>query len=193
MWFSPTAIPAIAPYARVTVRSLDHASQTLSAYEGLSSEALVSSEFARMQQLQPTMGERIGRRLALPLDDAARGLGVTLSMLVWLAFEYQAQGGLGVVQDADWEHAEQVFKVDEDLRKNDPRAVIESDDIIAIQQPEIARFVRERVEATVRAFEEEIDVDDVDAVYRLVLVEVLALSYAVRPPADWRSAPEACS
>lgn len=193
MWFGQSAIPAIAPYARVSVRSLELASETLAAYAGLSAEALVTGEFTRMQELQPTLGERIGRRLEMPLDDAARGLGVMLSMLVWLAFEHAAQGGIRIVQEEDWEHAEQVLKVDEDLRKDDPRAVIESDDIIAMHQPDIARFVRERVEATVRAYEDEIDMDDVDAVYRLVLVEVLALSYAVLPPGDWKAAPEACS
>jgi hypothetical protein len=30
-----------------------------------------------------------------------------------------------------------------------------------------------------------VDVDDVHEIYRVVLIEVLALSYAVRPPANW--------
>jgi len=35
-----------------------------------------------------------------------------------------------------------------------------------------------------------VDVDDVHAIYRVVLIEVLALSYAVRPPRALRSAEE---
>jgi hypothetical protein len=30
-----------------------------------------------------------------------------------------------------------------------------------------------------------VDVDDVHGIYHVVLIEVLALSYAVRPPANW--------
>jgi hypothetical protein len=42
--------------------------------------------------------------------------------------------------------------------------------------------VHEHIDATLDAHAEDIDVDDVHVVYRTVLVEVLALSYAVRRP-----------
>jgi hypothetical protein len=184
VWLSHTAIPDIPPYARLTARSLEDAARRLQTYEGLSAEALMLGEFSRFQASQPTIGERVARKLGGPIDDAARGLGVTLALLVWLAFEDASSAGIKVVEPSDWDHAEQWLQIDEDLRKGDPKAMIESDDIIASQQPEIARCVRERIDATVQAFADEIDLDDVDAVYRMVLVEVLALSYALRPPSE---------
>ena len=46
----------------------------------------------------------------------------------------------------------------------------------------IAKASPALIDATVDAHAEDIDVDDVHVVYRTVLVEVLALSYAVRRP-----------
>ena len=180
MWIGHTAIPAIAPYARVPERSIEYASGLLAA-DAQSASALLAGEYALLQHSQPTLGDRIGDKLSLPLDDAARGLGVTLSLVVWRAFEHATPGALRVIEPIDWDNAEQFLQVDEELRRMDPRAMVESDDVIAMLQPEVARFVRKTVDATVRAYDE-IDLDDVDAVYRLVLIEVLALSYAVMPP-----------
>jgi len=41
------------------------------------------------------------------------------------------------------------------------------------------------LDATLDAHAENVDVDDVHAVYRLFLVEILSLSYAVRKPAGY--------
>jgi hypothetical protein len=77
---------------------------------------------------------------------------------------------------------EQLLTLDEDLRKADPAESLESDDVIAMEQPNVLLFVHEHVDVTLEAHAKDIDVDDVHVVYRVVLVELLALSYAVHRP-----------
>ena len=64
----------------------------------------------------------------------------------------------------------------------DPAEVVDSDDVVAMEQPHLLHFVHEHVDAALEAHADEVDVDDVHAIYRVVLVEILALSYAVKPP-----------
>jgi hypothetical protein len=45
--------------------------------------------------------------------------------------------------------------------------------------------VHEHVDVTLEAHAQDIDVDDVHSVYRVVLIELLALSYAVQRPAGF--------
>lgn len=54
-----------------------------------------------------------------------------------------------------------------------------------MEQPDVLAFVQEHLDAALEANANEVDVDDVHTIYRVVLIEVLALSYAVRPPANW--------
>src|SRR6187401_2766258 len=77
---------------------------------------------------------------------------------------------------------DELLTLDEELRRADPAESLDSDDVIAMEQPHVLSFVHEHIDATLDAHAEDIDVDDVHVVYRTVLVEVLALSYAVRRP-----------
>ena len=54
-----------------------------------------------------------------------------------------------------------------------------------MEQPELLEFVNEHVDATLEAHADSIDVDDVHAIFRLVLIEILALSYAVQRPSGY--------
>jgi thiol-disulfide isomerase/thioredoxin len=64
--------------------------------------------------------------------------------------------------------------------------LLESDDVVAMGQPHLVGFVREQVEAALEPDEDgdaaDVDLDAVSAVYRAVLVEILALGQAVAPP-----------
>ena len=64
--------------------------------------------------------------------------------------------------------------------------MLESDDVVAMGQPHLVSFVRDQVEAALEPDEDgeaaDVDLDAVSAVYRAVLVEILALGQAVSPP-----------
>jgi hypothetical protein len=80
---------------------------------------------------------------------------------------------------------QELLTLDEELRQKDPLEALDSDDIIAMEQPGLLDFVHEYVNATLESNAAHIDVDDVDTIYRIVLVEILSLSYAVNRPAGF--------
>jgi hypothetical protein len=54
-----------------------------------------------------------------------------------------------------------------------------------MEQPALVEFVHEHVNATLDFREGAVEADELQLVYRMVLVEVLALSYAVKTPAGF--------
>jgi hypothetical protein len=142
----------------------------------------LDAAFARFEESQPAIAERVARALSKPLDETALALGYFLSLAVWLAFERMFEGRLDEVLLQELDGAEQGLTLDEELRRVDPAEVVDSDDVVAMEQPHLLSFVHEHIDTALEAHAGEIDVDDVHAVYRIVLIEVLALSYAVRPP-----------
>ena len=78
--------------------------------------------------------------------------------------------------------ADLALTADEELRRSDPRDALDSEDIVAIDQPALVAFVNEHIERTLAQNAVAVDVDDVDIVFRAILVEILALSQAVAPP-----------
>jgi len=133
---------------------------------------------------QPALARWLGKALAAPADDTARGLGASLAVTIWNAFRLTAGDRLRRVSQEDCRSAEQLLRADEELRRDNAKVVLESEDIIAMHQPDIARFIRDRIEDTMMTLADQVDVDDIDAVYRMLLVEVLVLSYAVQPPEE---------
>jgi len=169
-------------HARVAKQSLQHAVRQLSSEGKEATASHLASELARFETRQPFVGRTVVERLAVPLDDVARGLGVHLVLTIFLAFEHAFGGRLRVVSEADWERAELLWTTDEGLRKADPTACLESDDVVATFQPELTGYARGLLEDTIAQQDEAVDLDDLDGVYRLALLEVIALSYAVAPP-----------
>ena len=124
------------------------------------------------------MAEALGR----PLDETALALGYFLALTLWLAFEKAHGSHLDEVTEEQLAATDELLTLDEELRRADSAESLDSDDVIAMEQPHVLSFVHEYSYATLDAHAEDIDVDDVHVVYRTVLVEVLALSYAVRRP-----------
>ncbi len=138
--------------------------------------------FTEFEERQPALAEHIALVLGKPLDETALALGYFLTLAVWLAFDRNFEGRLEVVGADAVAAVEQSLALDEELRRLDPAEAVDSDDVVAMEQPHVLAFVHEHLDAALEVHAGEIDVDDVHAIYRVVLVEVLALSYAVRPP-----------
>jgi len=141
--------------------------------------------FARFEQTQPSLADRIAQVLGGPLDETALALGYFLTLAVWLAFDNVFGDELEEITQVALAGVEESLKLDEQLRMADPAEAVDSDDVIAMEQPDVLSFVHEHIDAALEANANDVDVDDVHEIYRIVLIEVLALSYAVRPPANW--------
>ena len=57
-----------------------------------------------------------------------------------------------------------------------------SDDVVAMGQPAVIEFVQHHVEEAIEQAEGEVELEQLDRVYRALLVEVIALSHAVAGP-----------
>jgi hypothetical protein len=168
-------------YARVPGGVLGEVEADLAEEDEIARDKL-DQAFARFEATQPAVAERVATALGRPLDETALALGYFLTLAVWLAFERNFEGRLDEVPCDELTAAEQALTLDEELRRVDPAEAVDSDDVVAMEQPDVLAFVHEHLDNALEAHAGDVDVDDVHAIYRVVLIEVLALSYAVRPP-----------
>ena len=161
MWVRRAAIRPVPAFAQVPAHVLGKIEDELSE-DGDATRAELDKAFERFEATQGPLSERISEALGKLKDETALALGYFLTL---------ALSGV-----------EESLTLDEEIRIADPAEVVDSDDVVAMEQPHLIHFVHEHVDAALEAHAEDVDVDDVHAIYRVVLVEILALSYAVKPP-----------
>lgn len=181
MWVRRSAIRPVPPYARVPAFALEAVRDGL-ADDDEEARQQLDEAFERFERTQPTLAAHVAEVLGRPLDETALALGYFLALAVWLAFEQVHGAHIEEVTDDELAATDELLTLDEELRRSDPAEALDSDDVIAMEQPDLLDFIHEHVDATLEAHAEDVDVDDVHTVYRLVLVEILALSYAVERP-----------
>ena len=183
MWVRGAAIRPVPPYAVVDREVLDRIEDEL-AENGTSPKPDLDDAFSRFEQTQVALAQLAAVTLARPLDETALALGYFLTIAVWLGFERAFGARLCEVTDQELEAAQSALNLEEELRASHAHEPLDLDDVMAIEQPGILAFVNEHVEAALEPGDgepREVDVDDVHAVYRCVLVLTLALSHAVSP------------
>ncbi len=189
MWVKTAAIRPVPAYAQLPLEVLESVELWLSGADDTTS---VGSEdrsanrlnlvFERFEEEQPALAQSIGDRLTRTTDEVALALGYFLCLSLWLAFDRHFGSRIARVTETAITSVEEALLLDEHLRGNDASAVVDSDEVVAMEQPHVLAFVSEHVDAALEVHASEVDVDAVHATYRLVLVEVLALSYAVDAP-----------
>ncbi len=184
MWVRRAAIRPVPSYAQVPSRILEHIEERLAEDDDDSRQQL-DDAFTRFEKTQPALADRIATVLAKPLDETALALGYFLTLAIWLAFDETFGKDLQEVSETALTSVEEALALDEQIRLADPAEAVDSDDVVAMEQPDVLAFVQEHLDAALEANASEVDVDDVHEIYRVVLIEVLALSYAVRPPSNW--------
>lgn len=184
MWVRRAAIRPVPPYAELQARALSEVEDQLSEDDDAARSRL-DEAFARFEETQPVLANSISAALGKPLDETALALGYFLTLAVWLAFEAAFKGEIEKVDEVALAGVEESLQLDEQIRLSDPAEALDSDDVVAMEQPHVLAFVHEHIDAALEANANEVDVDDVHSIYRLVLIEVLALSYAVKAPPMW--------
>lgn len=188
MWVRGAAIRPVPSYAVVDRGILDRIEDEL-AETGLSPKPDLDDAFGRFEQTQAALAQLAAQVLARPLDETALALGYFLTIAVWLGFERTFGARLAEVTDQELEAAQSALDLEEELRATHAHEPLELEDVMAIEQPGILAFINEHVEAALEPGDvesHEVDVDDVHAVYRNVLVMTLALSHAVAPASGAR-------
>src|SRR5690606_31616381 len=114
------------------------------------------------EQTQPALGEKVAEALSRPLEETALALGYFLTLSIWLAFERNFEGRLTEITSDELEAAEQAIELDEELRRLDPAEAVDTDDVIAMEQPDAIAFVQEHLDTALGAHGGLVDVDDID-------------------------------
>ena len=116
------------------------------------------------------------------LTELAQSVGYFLGVTVFLAFREAFPTRLEPVDEAGLRLALETLDVDAELRANDPTEVLESDDVVAMGQPALVSYAQHHFDEALSQAGSEADLDSFDAVYRCILVEIIALSHCVQAP-----------
>ena len=189
MWVRGAAIRPVPRYAVVGAATLEEIEHSLAEDTPAARDDL-DAAFARFESTQPHLADTISTLLSKPLDDTALALGYFLSIAIWLSFERTfGEPRLRQVSPDSLKATEEAIDLEEQLRAAHGDEPLDLDDIVSIEQPNVLAFVHEHVEAALdpsaRAAQEgkgnDIDVEDVHAVYRSIVLLTLCLSHAVLP------------
>lgn len=145
-------------------------------------QTALDAAYREMDRLQPVMARYLAEAVAERDDDLAQSVGYFLIVTVHMAFREAFPTRLGPVDDDALQMAIDTLDADEELRKDDPAEMMESDDVVAMTQPPLLHFVQHHIEQALEQAGETPDLSAFDHIYRAVLVEVVALSHAVAPP-----------
>lgn len=145
-------------------------------------QSLLDDGYRDLDRRQPVLGAFLADEVSTRSDEMAQSLGYFLAVTVYLAFKEAFPTRLGEVDESSLQMAVDTLEADEELRANDPTEVLDSDDVVAISQPAVLNFVQHHLTEAIDQAGDDADLDDLDRIYRAVLVEVIALSHAVRSP-----------
>ncbi len=184
MWVRRAAIRPVPDFAKIPAHVLTRLEDELSDAlgDGEHTPTILDEALERFEDVQPILAEHVSDQVSRHKQEPAMGFGYFLMIAVYLAFERAFPGDIAEVDTLGIKSVEEALSLDEEIRMADPAEVVESDDVIGMEQPHLLHYVQEHVDAALEAHANDIDVDDVHAIYRAVLVEILALSYAVTPP-----------
>jgi hypothetical protein len=192
MWVRGAAIRPVPRYAVVARTTLDQIESEL-ADDSPRAQGELDGAFARFESTQPQLAEAVSQVLSRPLDETALALGYFLSIATWLAFERTfGEARLRQVSADALSATEQAINLEEELRTAHGGEPFDLDDVVSVEQPNVLKFVHEHVDAALDpasargSWQESrgIDMEDVRAVYRAIVLLTLCLSHAVLPVND---------
>jgi hypothetical protein len=168
-------------FAKIPRFALERVRQDL-LLEGHDAHKHLDDEFERFEDRQPAISEHVADILGRSLGEATTALGFFLSLAVWMAFDRCHGQALREVSFDELRSTRELVSLDEDLREAEPSEPLDTDDVISMEQPALVDFVHEHMEATLDMRGQSVDANELSLIYRMVLIEMLALSYAVKTP-----------
>jgi hypothetical protein len=183
VWVRSAAIRPVPAFAQLTAAAIEESESWLGGEDDVTEQRL-SEAFERFETEQPVLARHVGNALTRSGDDIAVALGYFMTLVIWLAFDSTFSSDLRRVSETDLTGVEEALDLDEQLRGSDPAEAVDSDDVVAMEQPHIMSFVHQHIDVALDVHAGDIDVDAIHRVYRVILVELLVLSYSVRLPED---------
>lgn len=186
MFLRKAAIRSVPRYAVVDEEAIARLEETLEDEESL--QESLDQGYRDLDAQQPVLSEWLADRVAEREDEFSQSLGYFLAIGVYLAFREAFGIRLLEVDETNLSVAIETFTLDEELRRDDPSEVLGSDEVIALGQPTLIEFIQHHMREAFAQAGDTVDPEGLEGVYRAVLVEIIALSQAVAPPAGEQAA-----
>ncbi len=180
MFLRKAAIRPVPTYAVVEPHFIEAVESALD--EGGKLQDHLDVGYRELDRRQPTLSTWLSSELSTGRDETVQSLGYFLIIAVFMAFREAFPKRLREIDDGALHMAIDTLAADEELRANDPTEILESDDVVAMGQPSMISFVQHHVQEAIEQSEGDLDLDELDRIYRAVLVQVIALSHAVASP-----------
>lgn len=181
MFLRKAAIRPVPKYAVVQEAAIDALEMELEGDDdGL--QGALDAGYRDLDRRQPHLAEWLAEQVSGRSDELAQSLGYFLAVAVFLAFREAFPRRLGQVDEGGLRMALDTLSTDEQLRADDPLEVLDSDDVVAMGQPVVLEYVQHHLSEALEQVGEAANLDELDRIYRAILVEVIALSHAVEGP-----------
>ena len=187
MFLRKAALRAVPAYAVIDSDTIEAVEATLEDDDAALQDAL-DRGYADLDRRQPALSVWMAEKLALSSDELVQSLGYFLTVTVYLAFREAFPTRLDEIDESAIDVSNAMLTVDEELRADDPSEILDSDDVLAMSQPAVLSFVQHHVHEALDQSGGEVDLEQLDDVYRALLVLVICLSHAVTPPSGKRPA-----
>ncbi len=181
MFVRKAALRPVPKFAIVDEHVIEGVESSLDEEDEVLQEAL-DRGYAELDRRQGAISAWMAEELSGTKDELVQSLGYFLVVTVYLAFREAFPTRLQEVGEDDLRMADATLEADEELRADDPTEILDSDDVVAISQPALISFVQHHVHEALDQSEGEIDLEQLDRIYRALLVEIIALSHAVASP-----------
>lgn len=178
MFLRKAALRPVPKHAVVDEHAVEAVEEALDVESGL--QDALDDGYRLLDRKQPTLGAWLAEQVSQRGDELAQSLGYFLAVTVYLAFEEAFPTRLGTVDEGSLEVALGTLETDEEIRAEDPLEVLDSDDVVAMGQPAIIDYVQHHLQEALDQAGDRANIEDLDGIYRAILVEVIALSHAVR-------------
>ncbi len=185
MFLHKAALRPVPSYAIVDSEAIESLERTLEESRRGGLQRALDEGYRDLDRKHPELATWLAAHVSGRRDELAQSLGYFLVVAVYLAFREAFPRGLAAVDERALHLALATLEADEELRANDPGEVLETDDIVAMGQPALVEFVQTHLSEALEQAANETSLEDLDDVYRAVLVEIIALSHAVRTPAGY--------
>jgi hypothetical protein len=137
--------------------------------------------FREMERQQPALSRYISDEIAEIADPQLSALAYFLGVVLFLAFREAFPARVLAVSSDEIRQVLDRLVTDGELRQTGAAGPSYSEDAIAQAQPVLASLLRDEIDRAVQETSENAAPLHVDSVYEALLVQMLALSYAVGP------------
>ena len=174
------ALRPIPEFARVRSAVVESVEKGLDDSDAL--QQVLDMAYSQLEGEHGALADWLSDTLAEVQSELAQSVGYFLCVAVFMVFREGFPRNLQTVDQTSVELALATLQADEELRQSDPMEVLQSDDLLALGQPVVMDFIQHHVREALEQGGDDPPTEDMEWVYRALLVEVITLSHAVTPP-----------